>query len=68
MAVEHDRCRFWPRCRVHMGWPRPHRFSAENKAEMREMRDQDISVVEIARIFNADRRYLNELLGRKEYR
>lgn len=53
MAERHERCRFYPRCLIHLGEKRPLRFSEANRAEMREMYTTGgMNLSEIAAVFS----------------
>jgi hypothetical protein len=50
-AEKQSRCRFWPHCRVHLGFPRPPAFSDDNRTEMTELHGEGWKPDEIAAYF-----------------
>lgn len=54
MSELHQRCRFYPNCRIHLGVPPPRRFSEDNQQEMAELFRQGWQYTEIAAYFGTD--------------
>lgn len=65
MAEEFQQCHLWPQCEIHLGKPAPRWFSPENVAEMREMREAGVLVVDIAEKFGTHHQTVSELLNGK---
>ncbi len=60
------RCRFYPRCAVHLGDERPRQFSADNLREMRSMSQTGWTPDEIAAVFGSSPKYVRHVLGGKK--
>lgn len=65
MAEYHDRCRYYPHCRIHQGQLRPHFYSPENKAEMWLLRSEGWQLDEIAEAFDTRPTVVGTLLEGK---
>ncbi len=63
MSERYYRCRFWPRCIVHLGEPRPRLFSRTNLLEMVELRREGAQVADIAQTFGASSKTVIEVLA-----
>lgn len=66
MSERHQRCRFWPRCCVHLGEPRPRHFTKENMVEMIELRREGWAVEDIAVAFGAHPGAVITIVGERD--
>lgn len=51
MAEKHWKCRWHPRCTLHLGEPRPRKLSYDNLTEMAELHQEGWRLPEIAEAF-----------------
>lgn len=63
---EYYRCRYWPDCEVHPGWPRPKFLTKESKEEIVKMALEGATIIELSYAFDADHRTVSGILARKK--
>lgn len=69
MAEQHTRCRFWPRCAVHLGRAREsvrQKFSDDDISDMVEDRDRGWEWHELAELWGTTPQYACQLV--RQYR
>lgn len=66
MSEAYLRCRYWPRCRIHLGQTPPRHFSPANRREMAELRSEGLPYADIAEMFGTSPYRVSEIVNQTQ--